>query len=40
MPWITAFDPDNLNNTKRDFFEDKEVNYGKANEQKNDWDDL
>ncbi|WP_353856816.1 ribonucleotide-diphosphate reductase subunit beta [Bacillus sp. Bos-x628] len=40
MPWITAFDPDNLNNTKRDFFEDKEVNYGKSNEQKNDWDDL
>lgn len=40
MTWITAFDPDNLNNTKRDFFEDKEVNYVKASEETNDWDDL
>ncbi|MGG1916012.1 ribonucleotide-diphosphate reductase subunit beta [Priestia megaterium] len=40
MPWITAFDPANLNNTKRDFFEDKEVNYVKTSEEANDWDDL
>lgn len=40
MPWITAYDPDNLNNTKRDFFEDKEINYVKTSEEANDWDDL
>ncbi|MEK5205274.1 ribonucleotide-diphosphate reductase subunit beta [Bacillus sp. FSL R10-2789] len=40
MPWITAYDPDSLNNVKRDFFEDKEVNYVKTSEETNDWDDL
>lgn len=40
MSWITAYDPDNLNNTKRDFFEDKEVNYAKPTESTNGWDDL
>lgn len=40
MPWITAFDPDNLNNTKRDFFEDKEINYSLTNEETNGWDEL
>ncbi|WP_255256037.1 ribonucleotide-diphosphate reductase subunit beta [Priestia megaterium] len=40
MPWITAFDPDNANNTKTDFFEDKESNYTKTSQDKNDWDDL
>lgn len=40
MPWITAFDPDNLNNTKRDFFEDKEINYVKPTESVNGWDEL
>lgn len=40
MPWINAFDPDNLNGIKRDFFEDKEVNYTKTSEEANDWDEL
>lgn len=40
MPWITAFDPDKLNNTKTDFFEDKEPNYVAASEEENDWDSL
>lgn len=40
MPWITAFDPDNLNNTKTDFFEGKETNYTKTSEDSNDWDEL
>lgn len=40
MQWITAFDPENLNNIKRDFFEDKEVNYTKTSEEANDWDEL
>ncbi|PHE70571.1 ribonucleotide-diphosphate reductase subunit beta [Bacillus wiedmannii] len=40
MPWINAYDPDTLNNVKRDFFEDKEVNYVKTSEEANDWDDL
>jgi ribonucleoside-diphosphate reductase beta chain len=40
MPWITAFDPDNMNNVKADFFEGKEANYTKTSEEANDWDDL
>lgn len=36
MQWINAFDPDNINNIKRDSFEDKELNYAKVS----DWDDL
>lgn len=40
MDWITAFDPDNINNIKRDSFEDKELNYAKSSEETNDWDDL
>jgi len=40
MPWITSFDPDNLNNSKSDFFEVKEVNYVKASEADNGWGDL
>ena len=39
-PWITAFDPDNLNSIKRDFFEGKEVNYVVSSEESNNWDDL
>lgn len=40
MPWINAYDPDNLNSVKRDFFEDKEINYSLTNEETSDWDDL
>jgi ribonucleoside-diphosphate reductase beta chain len=40
MPWITAFDPDNANNVKTDFFEDKETNYVKPTETDNGWGDL
>lgn len=40
MDWIKAFDPDNINSIKRDSFEDKELNYAKASEENNDWDDL
>lgn len=40
MDWITAYDPDNINSVKRDSFEDKEMNYAKASEELNDWDDL
>lgn len=40
MPWINAFDPANLNNTKSDFFEVKETNYTKATETDNGWGDL
>lgn len=38
MKWIEAFNPDNLNNVKTDFFEDKERNYTKTT--KNGWDML
>lgn len=40
MPWITAFDPENINNLKRDYFEDKELNYVRGSEENNGWDDL
>lgn len=40
MSWIDAFDPDNLNNTKTDFFEGREKNYTRPNEVSNGWDDL
>jgi ribonucleoside-diphosphate reductase beta chain len=40
MPWITAFDPENANNVKTDFFEDKETNYVKPTETDNGWGDL
>lgn len=40
MPWIVAYDPANLNSVKRDFFEDKEINYKKSNETDNGWGDL
>jgi ribonucleoside-diphosphate reductase beta chain len=40
MVWIEAYDPDNANNTKRDFFEDKEINYTKTSESDNGWDEL
>lgn len=40
MQWITAFDPDNMNNTKTDFFEDKEKNYSSTSETANGWDEL
>lgn len=40
MAWIVAFDPENLNNTKSDFFENKEINYVKASESDNGWGDL
>lgn len=38
MPWIDAFDSDNLNNVKTDFFEDKESNYVRPDS--NGWDEL
>jgi ribonucleoside-diphosphate reductase beta chain len=40
MPWILAFDPENANNVKTDFFEDKETNYVKPNETDNGWGEL
>lgn len=40
MLWIKAFEPENANNTKTDFFEDKESNYTKPTESSNGWDDL
>jgi len=40
MPWINSFDPSNSNNTKVDFFEDKETNYTKPSETTNGWDEL
>lgn len=40
MPWISAFDPENANNVKTDFFEDKETNYVKPSEEDNGWGDL
>lgn len=38
MPWVLAFDPDNANNVKTDFFEDKETNYTKPTD--NGWGEL
>lgn len=40
MLWIKAFEPENLNNVKRDFFEDKEINYKKVSEDSNGWGEL
>ena len=40
MLWIKAFEPENANNTKTDFFEDKESNYTKPTEASNGWDEL
>lgn len=38
MLWINAYDPENINNTKTDFFEKRVTNYSKATEDKNEWD--
>lgn len=38
MPWINAFDPQNRNRKKDDFFEKREKNYDLFSD--NDWDDL
>lgn len=40
MIWIKTYDSDNINNTKTDFFENRVVNYSKATDDKNNWDDL
>lgn len=40
MLWINAFDPENTNNTRTDFFEKRVTNYSKATEDKNNWDSL
>ncbi len=40
MMWIKAFDSDNINNTKTDFFEKRVTNYSRATTDKNDWDEL
>lgn len=46
MDWITAYSPENFNNVKSDFFEQKENNYAKVGSSKNEsgdvtaWDDL
>lgn len=41
MPWIDAWHPDNMNNKKTDFFEDRELNYdSSSSEENNGWDDL
>lgn len=39
MPWIDAFDPQNRNRKKEDFFEKREKNYGLTSGD-NGWDDL
>lgn len=38
MMWIKAFDSDNINNTKTDFFEKRVTNYSRPTNDKNDWD--
>lgn len=38
MQWIKAFDSDNINNTKTDFFEKRVTNYSRPTNDKNDWD--
>lgn len=40
MIWIKTYDSDNINNTKTDFFENRVVNYSKATDDKNNWDEL
>lgn len=40
MKWIKAFDPDNMNNLKTDFFEDKEANYQRVEDDDAGWNDL
>lgn len=40
MIWINAYDSENINNTKTDFFEKRVTNYSKVTEDKNSWDDL
>ena len=40
MIWINAYDSENINNTKTDFFEKRVTNYSKVTDSKNDWDDL
>lgn len=38
MTWINAYDPENINNTRTDFFEKRVVNYSRPTNDKNDWD--
>lgn len=40
MPWITAFDPSNLDKVRRDRFESEEINYKKTTVNVNGWDEL
>ena len=40
MIWINAYDSENINNTKTDFFEKRVTNYSKVTDDKNDWDEL
>lgn len=40
MIWINAYDSENINNTKTDFFEKRVTNYSKVTDSKNGWDEL
>lgn len=40
MRWINVYDPENINSTKTDFFENKVDNYQKTDEEKNGWGEL
>lgn len=40
MKWVSVFDPENKNNQRTDFFEQRETNYQKTDVTKNRWDDL
>lgn len=40
MLWVSVYDPENINQTKVDFFETKEDKYSKTDNEKNGWADL
>lgn len=40
MLWINAYDPENINATRTDFFEARVNNYSRVQEDVNGWDDL
>lgn len=40
LKWIKAYDPENMNNMKTDFFEDKEANYTRVDNNDGGWNDL
>lgn len=40
MMWINAYDPQNINGTRIDFFEARPTNYAKVDSDINGWDDL